>query len=350
MNRLILTAVILLGLLTAGERILNAKRETYRIKTQTVRPLPGNAGFTADAIQKLTIALSDTTWVYQFADSNWHYPAYQNVFGLNNRIVSFVKGVVESQGTVVAFDRQNETHYGFATPKILTVTLTDSTGNWHQSIQIGKSLPGRDANEAFMALSNSDTLFHMHADPQRLLNWERQPGRPPMTDPKMLPTALTRRGITDMHFTSGPVGRLERAEIEPDENESIRPQDGPIYEWYAQINGIRKKVKSGSVYAYISFLNRLKYSDLHPGNGSYGFGKSTVVLIDDADTADTLDVGNRTPDGYTYIRHRTTGQVLSITQIKSDLLFPKPTHLDTLARPSVYDKAQPTGPFSLASP
>ncbi|MDP6038414.1 MAG: hypothetical protein QGG64_07680 [Candidatus Latescibacteria bacterium] len=350
MNRLILTAIILLALLIAGERVLNARREAYRIKTQTVRPLPGDAGISADAIRKLTINLRDTTWVYQFSDGNWHYLAYQNVFGLNDRIKRLLEGVVESQGTVVAFDRQNETHYGFATPQMLSVELTDSTGNWQQRIQIGRSLPGRDANEAFMALTNSDTLFHMHADPQRLLHWERQPDRPPMTDPKVLPTGLVRRGLTDIHFTSGSVSRLERVEIEPDETESTRLQDGPTYEWYAQINGSKKKVNSGSVYAYISFLNRLKYSDLHPNNASYGFGKSTIVLIDDADTADTLDVGNQTSDSTIYIRHRTTEQVLSITQVKSNLLFPSPAHLDTLARPSVYDKAEPTGPFSFASP
>ena len=350
MNRLILIALVLLGLLIAAEQLLNTKRESNRVMTQTVRPLPGNAGHTADSIHNFTITQGDTTWAYQFMNGNWHYPAYQNVFGLNDRIKRFVEGAVESQGTVIAFDRKDSAHYGFGTPGMLSVVFTDSTGSWDQHIQIGRSLPGRDANEAYMAVFNLDTLFHMHGDPRRLLNWERPPGNPPMTDPKVLPTGLARRSTAKILFTSGPVSQLERVKIEPEEGENTRPQDGPIYEWYAKINGVQKKVPSGSAYAYISYLSRLKFSDLHPPNGTYGFGPSAIVLIDDADTRDTLEVGNRTSTGNTYIHHRTTGQVLTITQTKADLLLLTPARLDTLSSPSPYDKAEPTGPFSLASP
>lgn len=350
MTKLILTAALLLILLIGAEYLLDSSRENHRQITQTVRSLPGNEEQKADAIRAFSIQIADTTWQYAKTDGNWHYPQYQNVLGLNDRIKRFLEGVVESRGTVVAFDRTQAQHYGFNLPTTLAISLTDSTASWIQNIQIGRSLPGRDANESFMAVTDRDTLFHMHTDPRQLLSWEREPNRPPLIDPKVVPSALARRAIKQIVFTSGPVSNLERIEVEPEDSTKTRPQDGPIYEWYGQINGKRQKVVNGSVYAYLSFINRLKYDDLHPKSADQNFDKSAVILIDDDQIADTLQIGGKTPIGHTYVQHRTTGQILSVSEIKANLLFPTATVLDTLPKPSPYDKAQPTGPFSLASP
>jgi len=350
MNKLIISAGILLALLIGAEQVLDANRETHRIITQTVRSIPGNEGIKADTIRSFTIQLADTAWSYEQKESNWYYPAYKDAFGLNDQIKRFIESVVESQGTVIASDRTSEQHYGFSTPSMLTITLADSLGKHIQSIQIGRSGPGRDANESYMAPVNNDTLFHVHADPRRLITWQREHYLPPLIDPKMLPSALARRAITILKFTSGPVREIERIEIAPEEGENAHPQGGPTYEWHARIDGKKKQVVNSSVYTYISFLKRIKYSKLHPPSGTYGFSQSAIIMTDDSETSDTLEVGDQTPEDNVYIRHRTTGHILSITRAKADLLFPTPTQLDTLPRPSAYDQAEPTGPFSLASP
>ena len=146
---------------------------------------------------------------------------------------------------------------------------------------------------------------------------------------------------------NNPIQSLERFEIKTD-NDKRTPTDGPIYEWYVTLPNKRQKVVNGSVYAYLSFLARLKYETLHdptqmPTSNTY------LVLIDDQDTADTLEVGTQQLPNV-YLKHKTTGHLYAITPAKAHLLFPTPTLLDTLPNPSPYQKAEPTGPFSLASP
>jgi hypothetical protein len=345
MNRLLIITALLLIFVIAGERYVEHHVESERVLKSQLRRLPGNEDQTGDLVREFRIESADTAWTYRFKNGNWHYPAYENAFALNDRIKSFVKELVESYGTVVS--TKTLPNFGIDA-NALTVHLTDSTKTWKQTIQIGASLPGSDTREAYMKVPLADTVYQIHADPVRGLHWERRPNTPPFIDPKILPTALSRRAMKQVvyHTNSHPIQQLDRVEIEP-EKDKQSPTDGPIYDWFATFSNKRQSVVNRSVYAYLGYLSRLKYTELHDST-QMPQSEKYVVLIDDQDTADTLDIGVQASN--TLVRHRTTGHLYSLPNNKANLLFPTPTVLDTLPDPSPYQIAEPTGPFSLTSP
>jgi hypothetical protein len=343
MNRLLISTALFLILVVAAERMIENRFESKRVLKSQLRALPNNAGHTGDAVQEFRIDSADTAWTFRKKDGNWHYPAHENAFALNDRVRSFIKEIVESDGTIVS--TRSHPKYGMGS---FTVHLTDSLATWNQTVEIGSSLPGTDTREAYMKVPQSDTIYQIHADPLRGLNFERLPGRPPFLDAKILPSALSRRSMIRIAYDHNGSGAqvLERVEIEKAEDERS-PTDGPTYEWYAIQSNKRSKVVDASVYAYLGYLSRLKYDNLHDPTL---FPQSTkhLTLIDDQETADTLDIAER--GDATFLLHRTSGHLYSIPHNKARLLFPTPALLDTLADPSPYQQAQPTGPFSLASP
>ena len=319
MSRLILIAALLLGLLFAAERLIENRREAHRRQTATLRPLPGVEGVSTDAIRHLKIALGDTAWTYVFADA-WRYPAYENAYVLGDQLRRFIDGILTSHGTVGTTNHR--VHYGIDAPDVIAVTLRDSTGAWAQTVQIGRSLP-RAAQEAYMAVAGNDTIFHIHADPRPILSHLRNPHRAPLIDPKVLPSALPRRAIARIAFRAPgyPVSSIERIEIKSDDP-MRRLQDGPMYEWYAAIEGTRQKIDNPATYAYLSFLGRLTYADLHPPDADYGFEGRTIALTDDAGISEILEIGGKSPDSHTYVRHRTTCLVMTLAPAKADLITP----------------------------
>lgn len=346
MNRLILVAALLLTLLVATQYVTQTRRESNHRLLGTLRQLPNSANQTGTSIRDLRISLGDTTWVYTLTDT-WHYPAYENAYVLGDQIKRFIEGVTQSYGTVIATNRQYQTQYGLGTPNMLTVTLTDST-NATRTIQIGRSLP-EATTEAFMAVAENDTVFQMNADPRPILSYLRDPNRAPLVDHKIIPSALSRRSIIKISFKNPtyPIRVLDRIEIK-DKAENARPQDGPTYEWHGQFNTGNRKVNINTVYAYTSYLSRLKFTDIHPAQSStYRFGTHFIALTDESGISDTLDVGNTTPNG-TYVRLRTTGQVFTLSTSKTELFFPPVALFDALPDPSPFNKAEPTNPFGLA--
>lgn len=343
MSRLILIAALLLGLLFATERLVEHRREAHRRQMATLRLLPVVEGVSTDAIRHLKITFGDTAWTYRF-DNAWRYPAYENAYVLGDQIRGFIEGIAASHGTVVATNRRDAARYGIDAPDVLTVTLQDSTGAWTQTILIGHSLP-RAAQEAYMAVADNDTLFHVHADPRPILSHLRHPRRAPLIDPKVLPSALPRRAIAHIAFRAPdyPVSGIERVEIKSDDP-MHRLQDGPMYEWYATIGQSRRKIDNPATYAYLSFLGRITYADLHAPKADYGFDGRTIALTDDAGATEILDIGGQSPDGHTYVRHHTTGLVMTLAPEKADLLFPSPGILDALPDPSPYLQAEGPNP------
>ena len=346
MNRLLILAALLLITVIFIGQSMERRDEDQRILKSELHRLPGNAGQTVEMVREIRIERADTAWTYRLKNGNWHYPAYENAFALNDRVKSFVKDLVESHGTIVA--TRAVPFYGFETNPI-RVQLTDSTGSWQQTIEIGASVPGADTREAYMKIPESDTLYHMHADPVKTLDYERLPNRPPFLDPKILPSALVRRAIKQVVYrgSSLPIKKLFREEIEVPEDKKY-PTDGPTYQWFADLARPRQKVVNTSVYAYLGFLSRIKYSAIQDPSRLAALGQY-LILIDDQDTADTLEVG-ALDESTALLRHRTTGHVYAVSPIKATLLFPTMALLDSLRDPNPYQVAEPTGPFSLASP
>ena len=346
MNRLIIITAILLALFLGTEQYIAHQNQAEYVLKNQLRKLPNFATIKADAIREFRVERGDTAWTYRWQNGNWHYPAYQNVFGLNDRIGSFLKDTFDNFGTIIAVENHSKFEFS-QTP--LTIHLVDSTKTWQETVQIGASLPGTDTREAYMKVPQSDTIYQIHADPIRSLLWERLPNRPPFVDPKVLPSALTRRAIKRVIFNNAqtPVTEIERIEIEKDEAQTS-PQDGPQYEWFAHINNKRQKVVNASAYAYLGFLSRLKYDTLEDPTQKRPATQS-IILIDDQDIADTLEIGNWN-SSQTPVYHKTSGHLYTVANNKAKLLFLTPTLLDTLPRTTPYHQAEPTGAFSLASP
>jgi len=346
MNKLLIITALLLLFVVVGGHYFEQDHEDQRTSKAQLRQLPNHAGKSADIVHEFRIQKADTAWTYRLKNGNWHYPANENVFALNDRIKSFLKETIESYGTVVS--TQPSPQFGFE-DNALTVQLIDSTGTWKQTIQIGASLPGEDTREAYMKVPLSDTIYHIHADPIKGMAWERLWNQPPFVDPKILPSSVIRRAIKKVVFSNpnSKINALERVEMESNKDKKT-PTEGPTYEWYAIQSNQRRKVVSGSVYAYLSFLARLKYEALHDP-AQMSSPSTYLVLIDDQDTRDTLEIGSP-PKPNIYLKHKTTGHLYTITPSKANLLFPSPALLDTLPNPSPYQIAEPTGSFSLASP
>jgi len=350
MNRLLLITLLILITLLGADRLLQHRAHSRHVVASTLRYLPGTDGRKADQIQTVRLELGDQVWSYRYQNGAWHYPAYKNAFVLGSRFNRFLEACLERQGTFVSDEASFHEHYGFTPEHTLKVSFKDSTETWQHAFLIGRSLPGRDTDEAFVRVAGANQVFHIHADPRKTLFWTPPSKRPPLIDPKVLPEALKRRAYVRFHFKSPryPVREIYRVDIVPEDD--IRKRlDGPAYEWHIDSATQSKKINSSSVYDFIGFLSRLKYENLHDPQAptAYGFDRH-IVLEDDSGTRDTLEVGAQTPEGNTYLRHRTSGHILSITEAKARLLFPSITLLDSLPKASPYQKAEPTGPFGFA--
>jgi len=331
MNKSILIALIALLSLIALDFYLTAQAEHQRVLASIVRSLADTENHTSSDIWAVEIAKNDTIWRFKRTQENWFYPANENAFVLKDRFNSFLRDIVETKGTFVG--SQTPSHFGFD-KEALSVTLTDSVGQWNKTIQIGYSLPGIDTDESYMKLASNDTILHMHVDPNREIRSNRQGDLPPFIDPKILPSALQRRSLKKIIFVNSPndVNELERIELE---EQTERSQlDGPTYEWYANISGKRTRVVNASVYAFLSYLSRIQYTNLLDPT-QFGRSPSRIILIDDEDIVDTLEVSTD-PSKINVVRHLTTGHLYEITHAKATLLFPTPARLDTLPKPNPY--------------
>lgn len=334
MNKSIIIAILALLLLIVADHYLVTQTEQQRVLHSQVRALPGNENRASSDVWWVEIGKQDTIWRYQKKQGNWVYPAYENAFVLKDRFDAFLRDVVESKGTFLTIEL--EPRFGFE-PEALTVHLADSTKVWKQDIQIGSSLPGIDTEESYMKLTSGDSIFHVHADPNKDIISNRQGDFPPFIDTKILPTALQRRSIKEVIFVNSQtsVDRLDRVEIE---KQVDRPQiDGPTYQWYAQVSGKRMQVVNASVYTYLSFLSRMQYTNLLDPT-QLARNNSKVILIDDQDTADTLEVSTQQHR----IRHQTTGHLYEVQPAQFALLFPTSTLLDSLPKNNPYRNAGKT--------
>jgi len=344
MNRLILAAGILLVLLVGLERTLTNQREAARRLASTIRPLLGTENRTADSVHILRATFRGTTWTYRLIEDIWRYPADHNAFVLAEPLERVINGVIDARGTPIVNKHPTTAHYGLDKSQRLTIDLTDATHTWTQTVHIGRSLPGKETQEAYMRAGGNDTLFHAHTDPRPIFLSRRIPGRPPLIDPKVLPSALERQSIVHIAFMDpgNPVQNLRRIEIEQKKEASPKPQDGPIYEWHATIQNRTRKVSNTAVYAYLGFLRRLQYDALLDPAQHTANKRRDLVLTDDAGISDTLSIGPQLPNGYTVVRNHTAIQLMSISTPKTTLVFPSESLLDSLPKPSPYDSGQST--------
>ncbi len=352
MKRFLLFTFAVFILLYGLERLLSDHQGAQRSLASRLRPFPGSLELTVEQVKSLRISLnqSSTAWNYRFATDAWHYPAYHDAFAQGDKINPLLDSILKSLGTVKSVAPEEASRFGFGSKTSLAIELGDSTGKLRLRLEVGHALPGRNTGESYMRSAASDTIYHMHGDPYRSLQWNPAAVRPPMIDPFVLPRDLKRRAIVVVKFRASdhPLRTLRRILVEPEESEGRSPLDGTTTEWRGEFESREQKVYNPSGFAYTNYLTRLKFEELHDPQSpvAYGFSGAKWIILEDEDSvSDTLDIGGKSEQGNIYLRHRTTGQVLSVKAHKADLLFPTQALLDTLLEETPYQIAEPTGQF-----
>ncbi len=343
MTRLLIVLLTLLGVLVGADLLLRRNQESQRLQDSTLRPL---SRLRVEQIGEFRIESGSNTWIYVRRGGIWYYPAYFDAFARGGRVERLLGGLLQSLATAVRVKPGDMRRYGLTPERSLKLHLKDRAGNQLLEVWIGRGVPGPAAGEAYVKLAAADTVYHLHANPRLALD----KGRPPMVDPFVLPRALERRSVAKVTFErQGPyplrhLRRLQRSATPP--FRSGLPPQRPTYEWRAGLAAREKACVRFSVFAYLSYLSRLRYEELRdPRDGAHFSNALDRLILEDArGLVDTLEVGSQDANGNTLIRHRTTGKILSIAPPKAALLFPaSEAFLDTLSMPNPYQLAEPLG-------
>ena len=344
MTRPLVVLLALVGVLVGADHLLRRNQESRRLQESTLRPL---ARLQVERVAKLRIESGRNSWDYVMRDGIWYCPDHFDVFVRGDRIERLLGGLLQGLATVVGADPGDVRRFGLTPERALKVHLKDRTGIPLLEVWVGRGAPGPAAGEAYVKLAAADTVYHLHANPRLVLD----EGRPPMADPYVLPRALERSSVARVTFErQAPyplrhLRRLQMADIPP--SLSGLPPQRPTYEWRAGFAAREQACVSSSVFAYLSFLGRLRYEELRgpQEGGLFSEAPDRLVLEYSGGGVDTLEVGGRDAKSNILIRHRTTGQVRTIAPAKGALLFPaSEVLLDTLPSPTPYQVAEPLGP------
>ena len=343
MTRLLIVLLTLLGVLAGADYLLSRNQESRRLQDSTLRPL---SRLRVEQIGELRIESGRNTWIYVRRDGIWYYPDYFNAFAQGDRVERLLGGLLQSLATVVRAKPGNMRRYGLTPERSLKLHLEDGGGNQLLQVWIGRGLPGPAAGEAYVKLAATDTVYHLHANPRLALD----KGRPPMVDPFVLPRALERGPVAKVTFERQdpyPLRHLRRLRTPATSpSQSGFPPPRPAFEWRAGLAAGEQACVRSSVFAYLSYLSRLRYEELHDPRAGANFSNAPdrLILKDARGRVDTIEVGGQDAIGNTLIRHRTTGNILSIAPPKSALLFPaSEAFLETLSMPDPYQLAEPLG-------
>ena len=334
--------LLLLGFLVGADYLLEQSRRQDRRTTGSLRSF---ANLSADQVRSFQVKFNATDHRYVRRDSTWRYPAYFDAFVDPGRVDQFLGSLLQSAATVVATNRTRQTHFGLQPEAAIGVVLQGPADTVLFEALIGRGAPGQGASEAYVKKADDDTLLHLHANPRLALG----SGNPPMLDRRVLPTALRRKPLRRIAFVnaSGP-RQLRRIETAPPGLPLPgRMPTGPTYAWLATFAAGEDTCLNASAFAYASFLSRLRYEELHGPHTAKAFESSSarLELTYEDDVVDVLEVGGRSDKGHIYLRHQTSGQILTISAAKADLLFPtRSALLDSLPQPSPYQQTEPFGP------
>ena len=334
--------LLLLGLLVSADYLLQESRRQDRRTTGSLRSF---ANLSADQVRSFQIKFNKTTHRYVRRDSTWRYPAYFDAFADPGRVDQFLGSLLQSAATVVATNPARQAHFGLQPEAAIEVVLQGPADTVLLEALIGRGAPGRGASEAYVKKAGNDTLLHLHANPRLAL----ASGNPPMLDRRVLPTALRRKSLRRITFVNAS-GLRQLRRIETALHGFPLPgrmPTGPTYVWLATFAAREDTCLNASAFAYASFLSRLRYEELHDPHNAKGFESSSarLELTYEDDVVDVLEVGGRSDKGHIYLHHHTSGQILTISAAKADLLFPtRSTLLDSLPQPSPYQQTEPFGP------
>ena len=353
MNRLILGLAAALVALLLADRLAIRHRDARRIETSELRPLLNSRlEIVPERVRQIRLQLGDRpqAWSYVKRGRTWRYPEYFDAFVREDRIDFLLRSLLEGVGTFVSADADRDQYdYGLEPHRALRVGLDDRSGDELLEVWIGRSVPDARAGEVFVKRAVDDSVFHWHANPRQVVDV----GNPPLLDRLVLPRALGRKPFVKLLFRNGESGSLSslRREELPFEVTGGLPvprAPGSSYAWLATVGGSEDTCIAENVYAYMSFLKRLKYKRLNdPATGSRrlrgeGVDTRTLELTDEDGVVDILEVGAGDADGDVLLLHHTTGLVYTVAKEKASLLFPNREALvDSLADASRYRETEP---------
>ena len=338
MKRHLIILAALLGLLLVVDFVLDRSAASQRNLAGSVRPV---VGIDPQRAQTLRIAQSGQRWAYVLRDSVWRYPAYFDAYAQRQRVDQLLKSVMTSSGSIVADNGHTAHGFGFGAQDAIEVAVLDERGRTLVAVEVGRGIPGALGSESYLRRAGEDTVFHLHANPRLALD----EAAVPMIDRHLLPQALRRSAIVRITFPGRAtgVGSLWREEVpDPAGSRSFR---GPSYRWRTRWAGRDTTCVDYSVYAYLSYLSRVRYDRLlAPAEIDVGVdGARTVLLEDDKGVVDTLEVVDA--DDVAIVSHRLARQISTLTVEQAELMFPAVNALlDTLGQPSIYDRAAPRAP------
>ena len=339
MKRLLVGLFLLAIALVLLDRWVDARVQRLQVAASTFHTLS-----TAETERVRSIRVRSPTggidWHYQRLDGFWRYPAYHHAFVLPAAIDRLLRALLQSSATVVATDAGRHAHFGLG-PRSFRIHLQDVDAVSLLDIHFGRGAPGQSSPESYVRHTDSDTVYHLHANP--LLTLAR--GTPPMLDPQILPKALERRSVVRLRFThDGRTRSLHR--VEAGERPMPGRPPGRTFAWVMGPDAKGDTVLNENAYALVGYIQRLKYAALHdPRQSSTQFAGEVheLELMDEEGVIDLLTVGASAGDA-TYLRHETTGQVFTLGSNKVALMFPDAAALtDTLPNPSPYQTTEPFG-------
>ncbi len=339
MKRHLIVLAAVLGLLLVVDFALDRSAASQRNLAGSVHPV---VGIDPQRAQTLRVARSGQRWAYVLRDSVWRYPAYFDAYAQRQRVDQLLRCVMTSSGSIVADNGHTAHGFGFGAQDAIEVAVLDERGRTIVAAEVGRGIPGALGSESYFRRAGEDTVFHLHANPRLALD----EAAVPMIDRHLLPQALPRSAIVRITFPgrATELGSLWREEV-PTDPAGSRSFRGPSYRWRTRWAGQDTTCVDNSVYAYLSYLSRLRYDRLlAAGEIDVGVeGARTVLLEDDKGVVDTLEVV--AADEAAIVSHRRARQISTLTVEQAELMFPAISALlDTLGQPSIYDRAAPRAP------
>ena len=344
MNRLLLginlVLVAALCALWGLDHSLETRRDARRATDSAFHAIDDAATPAVSAIARIELLLpgSTTRWSLEKKSEGWRLPQYRDAFALGQEIDGLLKAILESRGTIVGRLPQDAMHFGFVPGKVIEAGLYGSSSMPLLKATAGAVAPGQRSGECFLAAEGLDQILHANANPWPYVQWDSTSRFPPLTDPKVMPTALGRGYAAKITFggeAAPPVRELIRREI-PKERLNPMMDKGPRYEWFGTFADGEKRVNDNVAGSYLGGLTGLLFDDLlgdlKGREGVFAKPVLTITLENDGGTKDTLTLGLRDPNGLSHFLNGSSGQVFLISAAKVASLTPDTKALLELPR------------------
>ncbi|MBI4603017.1 MAG: hypothetical protein HY721_13750 [Planctomycetes bacterium] len=334
MNRVLsgmnLFLLVCLAVLWRLDVSLEERREGRRRADSTFHSLADEATPAAAAVERIELKLpgSDATWVYLKRADGWHLPDHRDAFATGQEIDGLLKALLESRGTVVGRRPQDAAHFGFVPGRTVEASLQDGSGRLLVKALAGMVAPGQRSGECFLAAEGREPILHANANPRPYVAWTPGSRSPPLLDPKVIPSALSRGLAAKVVFggeAAPAIRELIRREIPLEQRRALGDR-GPRFEWFGTAADGEKRLNDNVAFGYLHGLTRLTFEEilgaLQGSEALFAQPSLTITLEQDGGAKDTLTLGASDASGRRHILNSATGQVFTITEENARGLTP----------------------------